>query len=190
MNNKKNASLIKLSREIHRVIAAWLFILFLLIPATGIILGWKKNTGDFILPRSYRGSSTSTEEWMSFDTLKIVAFQALHDFTGENLSTRLDRIDARPSRGMVKFVFEDHYWEVQLDAATAEILHIAKRRSDIIENIHDGSILDKVFNIEEGIFKIIYTSLVGLSLFSLAITGFWLWYGPKIIKKNKRKEKL
>ncbi|HDZ41665.1 MAG TPA: PepSY domain-containing protein [Bacteroidetes bacterium] len=185
MDNKKNASIIKTSRQIHRVLAAGLFILFLLIPATGIILGWKKNTGNLILPRSYEGITTNTAEWLSYDTLKIVAFEALLDYTGKNVSTELDRIDARPSKGMVKFVFTDHYWEVQLDAATAEILNISKRRSDIVENIHDGSILDNIFNTGDGLFKIIYTSLAGLALLILAITGFWLWYGPKLIKKNK-----
>ncbi|MDT8401503.1 MAG: PepSY domain-containing protein [Bacteroidales bacterium] len=188
MNNRQNASIIKTSRKIHRVIAAGLFILFLLIPVTGIILGWKKNTGDIILPRSYEGSTTNTAEWLSYDTLEMVACKALLDYAGKNISTDLDRIDARPSKGMVKFIFTDHYWEVQLDAATAEILNISKRRSDIIENIHDGSILDKIFRTEEGVFKILYTSLVGLSLLALAITGFWLWYGPKLMKMNKRND--
>ena len=187
MNNKNNASLIRTSRKIHRFIAAALFLLFIIIPITGLLLGWKKNTGEILLPVSHAGTTSNTEEWLSYDTLKNVALNALRDYAGENISTELDRIDARPSIGMVKYVFKDHYWEVQLDAATAGILSVSKRRSDIIENIHDGSIMDKVFKTENGIFKIIYTSLIGSTLLILALTGFWLWYGPRMIRKNKNK---
>jgi len=189
MNNKNNASLVRTSRKVHRFIATALFLLFLLIPVTGLMLGWKKNTGEILLPVSHEGTTSNTEEWLSYDTLKNVALKALRDYAGEDISTELDRIDARPSAGMVKYVFKDHYWEVQLDAANANILSVSKRRSDIVENIHDGSILDKAFKTERGIFKIIYTSLIGLALLTLAVTGFWLWYGPRLIRKNKKKDR-
>lgn len=185
MNTKNKASLIRTARKIHRVLAASLFILFLLVPSTGILLGWKKNSGDLLLPRSYEGTTTKTGQWLSFDSLKIVAFKSLHDSLGAGISTELERIDARPSKGMVKFVFKDHYWEVQLDASTAELLNVSKRRSDIIENIHDGSILDHLFKTRDGFFKVVYTSIIGLTLLTLSITGFCLWYGPKIIRKGK-----
>ncbi len=179
------ASLIRTARKIHRVLAASLFIFFLLVPLTGLLLGWKKNSGDLLLPRSYAGTTTETGQWLSYDSLKVVAFKTLHDSLGRGISTELERIDARPPQGMVKFVFKDHYWEIQLDASTSEVLNVSKRRSDIIENIHDGSILDHLFKTRDGFFKLVYTSIIGLTLLTLAITGFCLWYGPKTIRKRK-----
>lgn len=188
MNIKQQASLIRTSRKIHRSLAVGLFILFLIISVTGILLGWKKNV-DTLLPGAHTGTSTNTADWLSFDRLKAVAFKALSDSAGIDISTGLDRIDARPYAGMVKFVFRDHYWEVQLDAATAEVLNVSQRKSDIIENIHDGSIIDYAFNTSNGVFKLTYTSIVGLALLAFTLTGFWLWYGPKLMKRQKIRRK-
>ncbi len=187
MNNKQTAKLLKISKKLHRILAASLFVVFLIISMTGLLLGWKKNSNELIMPKSYKGTSTDLSEWLSYDSLKTVAFKALSDSAGPGVSYNLDRIDARPSKGMVKFLFTDHYWEVQVDAATADILHVAKRKSDFIENIHDGSILDHIFRTREGYFKLVYTSVAGLSLLIFTLTGFWLWYGPKKIKRNKKK---
>lgn len=88
---------------------------------------------------------------------------------------------------MVKFVFIDHYWGIQLDGATGKLLHIERRNSDILENIHDGSILDYYFGTTGEQFKLVYTSIMGLALLTFTITGFWLWYGPKVLRiKNKK----
>ena len=93
-------------------------------------------------------------------------------------------IDIRKDKGMVKFVFVDHFLGVQLDGATGRLLHIEQRRSDIIENIHDGSILDYYFQTKGEPIKLAYTSIMGFALLTFTITGFWLWYGPKRMRKN------
>jgi hypothetical protein len=98
----------------------------------------------------------------------------------------LDRIDSRPSKGVVKFVFKEHYWGVQLDGATGKVLSVSPRRADVIENIHDGSILDVVFKTNSNILKLIYSSVMSISLLLFTVTGFWLWYGPKRMRKSKR----
>ncbi|HRG29174.1 MAG TPA: hypothetical protein PLJ00_14850, partial [Chitinophagales bacterium] len=67
---------------------------------------------------------------------------------------------------------------------TGKLLSIERRRSDFIEKVHDGSILDEVFNTSNGQIKLIYTSIMGLALLIFTITGFWLWYGPKRMRKN------
>ena len=43
---------------------------------------------------------------------------------------------------MVKFVFVEGYWGVQLDCTTGELLHLERRPADFIENLHDGSFFD------------------------------------------------
>lgn len=86
---------------------------------------------------------------------------------------------------MLKFIFKDHPWSIQLDGATGKVLNIGQRRSDWIENIHDGSIVDDFFGIEGKLFKLVYSSVMGLALLGFTVTGFWLWYGPKRMRKKK-----
>ncbi len=75
------------------------------------------------------------------DSLHQKACYVLQDSISSTISLELERIDLRKNNGMVKFVFENHYWEVQLDGTTGELLQLSIRQSDVIENIHDGSFL-------------------------------------------------
>ena len=88
---------------------------------------------------------------------------------------------------MVKFVFDNHYWGIQIDGLNGKVLAITKRRSDFFENVHDGSILDIIFGTKGEIIKLIYTSIMGTSLIIFVITGLWLWVGPKILKRSRSK---
>lgn len=182
---RKQARLLRVSRKIHRTTGVILFILFFIISVSGILLGWKKNSNGIILPASEKGISSDLQNWLPFDTLQIIAFKALQDSVDQHIDLDIQRIDARPEKGIVKFIFDNHYRGVQLDGTTGEVLAVTKRRSDLIENIHDGSVLKNIFKTESEIPKLVYTSIMGLALLTFTITGFWLWYGPKRMKKNK-----
>lgn len=186
MNTKQHAHILRIVRKIHRTTGAALFVLFLFVSITGLLLGWKKHSGGYILPKSHKGISTDLKDWLSYDTLHTLACQYLHDSVSPHLSLELERIDARPDKGMVKFVFIEGFWGIQLDGATGKLLHIERRRSDFIENIHDGSILDYFFKTDDEQLKLIYTSVTGTALFTFTITGFWLWYGPKRLRRGRR----
>ena len=149
------------------------------------MLGWKKHSGGLILPKTEKGTSPDLKTWLSYDSLHTLARKALLENFNDERSARLDRIDARPDKGIVKFVFKDHFTEIQLDGATGKVLAVNQRTSDIIEQIHDGSILDFLFDTSNGQIKLIYTTLLGSGLFLLSFTGFWLWYNPKRIRKQK-----
>ena|SRR5690554_230977 len=185
-NKRQNkAKLLRTFRKIHRTTGAFLFVFFLFISITGLLLGWKKHSGGLILPKSYKGTSTDLKDWLPLDSLHLNACKILHDSVSADLSLELERIDVRKDKGMVKFVFIDHFWGIQLDGATGELLHIERRRSDFIENIHDGSILDYYFGTTGEQIKLVYTSIMGLALLTFTITGFWLWYGPKRMRKKR-----
>ena len=184
MNTQKQAKRIRSFRYLHRKIAIFLFVFFFIISITGLLLGWKKITG--LLAPTQKGISTNAATWLTIDSLQKLAAQYLNDSVDNRLSVELDRIDIRPSKGIVKFVFIDHYWGLQIDCTSGKLLHIEKRNSDFIEDIHDGTILDKVFGTGEKS-MLGYTTIMGLSLFLLTVTGFWLWYGPKRLRKNKKK---
>lgn len=186
MKRKKQASILRSVRKIHRTLGISLFALFLVVSLSGLLLGWKKNSGGYILPKTHRGTTTELSQWLSINILQQIAQKTLLDSVNSNLSTQLNRIDARPSKGMVKFIFQDHHWSVQLDGATGQVLNIGRRRSDWIENVHDGSILDDFFGTSSSVFKLIYSSVMGVSLLGFTVTGFWLWYGPKRMRKNRK----
>ncbi|MBS3738535.1 PepSY-associated TM helix domain-containing protein [Mesohalobacter halotolerans] len=173
------------TRKIHRWLGASLFVLFLIVSLSGVFLGWKKNSSGYILPKTQTGTTTDVAQWLSLDSLQSIAHKTLKDSINSELSIELSRIDARPEKGILKFVFENHYWSIQLDGATGEVLNIGQRRSDWIENVHDGSIVDGFLG-TNGIFILLYTSLMGLALLGFTVTGFWLWYGPKHMRKTNR----
>ncbi len=181
----KQAQTLRIFRKIHRLTGAALFIFFFFVSITALLLGWKKHSNGVLLPETYVGSSTDLKQWLPLDSLHIKAIAVLHDSVSPSLSTKLDRIDVRKGKGTVKFVFDEHFWGIQLDGATGEVLHVDKRYSDVIENIHDGSILDKYFNTSDGQIKVVYTSIMAIALLIFTVTGFWLWYGPKRMRKSK-----
>lgn len=186
---KKQAKLLRTFRKIHRTTGAFLFIFFFIIASTGLMLGWKKHSGGLILPKSYTGVSNDLKTWLPIDSLHTIACTILHDSVSSNLSLELERIDIRKDKGMVKFVFLDHFKGIQLDGTTGKLLAIENRRSDIVENIHDGSILDYLFGTNGEQIKLIYTTIMGLALLTFTITGFWLWYGPKRMKSKSLHKK-
>ena len=185
---KSQARLLRIFRKVHRWSAISLFVFFFILSLSGLLLGWKKHSGGVILPKTYTGTSTKFEEWLPLDSLSTIAGEALIIHVGKELSLTLDRMDIRQEKGVAKFVYSDHYWGVQVDGATGEILHIGKRNSDMFENIHDGSILDRLLGTSNGQIKLVYSTLMGISLLSFTITGFWLWYGPKRMKQAVRNQ--
>ena len=170
-------------RKVHRTTVALLFVFFFFVSVSGLLLGWEKNSGGLIMARSYKGTSTDLKDWLPVDSLHKKAVKIFRDSISNTLSLDLDRIDIRQDKGMVKFIFIDGFWGIQLDGATGDLLHIERRRSDFIEKIHDGSVLDYYFN-TNGEIKLLYTTIMGVALLIFTITGFWLWYGPKRMRRK------
>ena len=164
-------------RKIHKWIGLVLALFLLLSAITGILLGWKK---DIVLlqPPTQKGVNQSLENYQSVEALAKASLAAVDSLglTADNF----DRIEYRPSKGIAKVIFDSGSWEVQVDATNLEILSVAKRHSDWIEHIHDGSIVSDFF-------KLISMNILGIGLVFLIVTGLWLWYGPKRIRNIKAK---
>jgi hypothetical protein len=147
-----------------------------------LLLGWKKNSGGLLLAETQKGTSSDFSKWLPLEVLYKKAEDIIKDsVTTHNIS--LDRVDVRKEKGVVKFIYGDYYG-LQLDGATGQLLEFGKRQSDFIENIHDGSVLDTYFNTSGSPIKVIYTTVMGIALLLFTITGFWLWYGPKRMRKT------
>jgi uncharacterized iron-regulated membrane protein len=183
-DTKKQAKLVRAFRWLHRKIAIPLLIFFFIISLTGLLLGLKKNTG--LLAPTKKGASANLADWLSMDSLHKAAVAAFRDSISSTESPALDRIDVRPDKGIAKFTFKENYWGVQLDCTTGKVLLIEKRHSDLIEDIHDGSIVDSLMGTNAEQVKVGYTTVMGLSLLLLVVSGFWLWYGPKRMRNSKR----
>ncbi len=182
---KQQAKILRQFRSVHRAMGAVLFIFFFVISVSGLLLGIKKNSGDLLHPKTQKGTTSDLTQWLPLEDLKEKAFKVLHDSVSPDLSTKLDRIDVRNEKGIVKFIFDGHFYGIQLDGASGEVLSIGKRRSDVIENIHDGSILDTYLG-TGGYIKLVYTVVMSIALLLFTITGFWLWYGPKQMRKGRK----
>lgn len=182
---KQQAKILRWFRKVHRITGASLFLLFFVVSITGLLLGWKKDSRGFLMAKDIRGTSSDLTQWLTLDVLHQQAITSLREKLGEDYDTTLNRIDVRHEKGLVKFIFDQHYTAIHLDGATGTLLQIEKRRADFIENLHDGSYVDKVFNIPGDLFKLIYTTVVGMALLLFTITGFWLWYGPIRMRKNQ-----
>ncbi|MCB8963965.1 MAG: PepSY domain-containing protein [Bacteroidales bacterium] len=184
---ENQAKLIRLFRKIHRISASLLFVFFFIIAITGLLLGIKKHSGEVIQAKSHQGTSTELSNWLPLDSLHKNACKIFRDSISQTLPLKLDRIDVQKDKGMVKFIFAEGFWGIQIDGATGKLLHIERRRSDFIEKVHDGSILDYYLNTSNNQIKLIYTTIMGIALLLFTVTGFWLWFGPKKIMKNKHK---
>jgi uncharacterized iron-regulated membrane protein len=183
-DTKKQARWIRAFRWLHRKIAIPLFVFFFVISLTGLLLGLKKNTG--MLAPTHKGVSADLSGWLSMDSLHKIALGVYRDSIAPGQEGELDRIDVRPDKGMAKFTFKGGYHGVQLDCTTGKLLLVEERHSDFIEDLHDGSILDNLFGTPGEEIKVVYTTILGVSLLLLVISGFWLWYGPKRIRREKR----
>ena len=161
----------------------FLFLFFFIISITGVLLGLKKHSNNLISPKNYQGTTSHLAQWLTLDRLHHISNSYAIDSIASNMPLQLDKIEVKMNKGMIKFVYSHNYWGIQLDGATGKLLHIGQRRADVIENIHDGSILDNCFK-TNGYIKLIYTATTGIALFLFSASGFWLWYGPKRMRKN------
>lgn len=183
-HRQHQARILRIFRKVHRTTGALLFIFFFFVSVTGLLLGWKKNSGGYLLAKTHNGTSTDFKDWLPLDSLHARATQIFRDSISKDAPSTVDRVDVRKDKGMVKFTFLHHYWGVQLDGATGELLHLERRRADFVEHLHDASFFDAYFGFSSQPIKLIYTTVMGVALLIFTITGFWLWYGPKLMRKN------
>lgn len=170
----------RLFRKIHKWGAVITALPVLVIIATGILLQFKKDAA-WIQPPVVEGHGGDPS--VSFGCiLKAVRSVPEAQIAGWE---DIDRLDVRPGKGMVK-VRSRSGWEVQVDTATGEILQSARRRSDLIEDIHDGSFF-------AGFSKHWIFLPAAVLLFGLWGTGLYIFFAPSIsrlfgMQKNRKTE--
>lgn len=179
-SNKKINSLrdmLRDYRKYHRFLGLFLAVFLIISSLTGLLLGWKKNI-DLLQPPTQNRLSEESFLWISISDMSAIAAAALDSAQGLG-DNSIDRLEVRPEKGVVKVLFTQGYWEVQLEGSTGEVLSVARRHSDWIEKVHDGSI------ISDG-FKLVSMNVLGLGILILTASGFILWYFPKRMRVLKK----
>ncbi|MBC3847174.1 PepSY domain-containing protein [Winogradskyella echinorum] len=166
-------------RKLHRAIAIPLVVFMFLLGATGLLLTWKDQLQ---FKPSTQTINANNRVLISLDKIKSNAIAYIDSL---NLSSEINRIDYRPSKGVAKVRFENHFTELQVDCYTGKIISEKTRTADVIEMIHDGSIIDFLFKNQSTPVKFMYSTITSLGLMLLSFSGFWLWIKPKQIKKLK-----
>lgn len=163
----------KANRLIHKWVSIVIAIPLLVIFVTGILLLTKKEFA-FIQPPTAKGEgaipSISFHQVLSIaNTVELAQINGWDD---------IDRLDVRPSKGVIKIRSLNRV-EIQIDSRTGDILHVAKRRSDFIESIHDGTFFEKSANLWL-MLPVAITALV------MSITGIIMFFIPYLKKKKRR----
>lgn len=175
MSKSPLVNILRKFRSIHKFVGILLALFLTIVAVSGVILGWKKDVA-LLQPVAIDGSSSNLDEWVSLNEIALSTQRAIDSLGLQENS--IDRMDVRPDKGMIKVLLSEGYWEVQVDGKTGKVLSVAKRHADWIEHLHDGSLISDTF-------KVGYTNIIGLGLLTLAISGLWLWYGPKVIRRSK-----
>ncbi|WP_426358159.1 PepSY domain-containing protein [Pseudocolwellia sp. HL-MZ19] len=163
----------KVNRSTHKWASIIVAIPVLIIIVTGILLLIKKEFS-YLQPASQSGVSNVPS--IPFDVILQQA-KSVEEAQVESWDS-IDRLDVRPSKGIIK-IRTNSQWEIQLDSETAEILHVAYRRSDTIEQIHDGTYWQKNANL--------WLSLpVAITLLLISLTGLFLFFYPYYKRFQKR----
>ena len=159
------------NRRLHRWGAIAVALPFLCVIVTGLLLQLKKQI-PWVQPAEQRGTEAAIT--LSLPTILQIASTVPH--AGISEWAHVDRIDVRPSKGILKVVGTSR-WELQLDLGTGQVLQTAYRRSDLIESLHDGSFFhDKV--------KLFVFFPVAVVVLGLWITGIYLWLLPYMARRE------
>ena len=162
------------TRKIHRLGALLVSIPFLIVIITGLLLQLKKEV-EWIQP---------TTEEVAIDTLSI-KFSDILSISQGVLEAQIkdwsdiDRLDVRPDKGIVK-VRAKNRWEIQIDLERGTILKTAYRRSDIIEQLHDGS----WFHDAAKLWVFLPSGVIVLILW---LSGMYLFFVPILFKRSRRR---
>ena len=168
-------------RVYHRRIGCIFLIFFLIISVTGILLALKDVL--HLKPEIVNTDSPNDSTWISLKEIDSISKDYIYNKL--ELDTVIDRIDIRPTKGVAKVLFSNHFTELQIDVSSGKILSVSSRVDTIIEKIHDGSIID-YFITKSNISKITYSSLLSIGLIFMSISGVFLWYLPKKLKSRKQ----
>lgn len=160
-----------LNRKIHYWLSLAAALPVLVMTVSGLLLHLKKDVA-WIQPPERRGAASAPT--LPLDSA-LAACRTVPE-AGVAGWDDVQRIDVRPSRGMMKVIAKSG-WEIQVDAATGAVLQAAYRRSDLLEGLHDGSYF------HDGVKRWIFLP-AGVALLVLWVTGILLFLQPRLRRRG------
>ncbi len=160
----------RLNRKIHTWGSIIVALPLLIVLLSGVVLMVKKEF-TWIQPATMKGVAKTPE--LTFP--KILEIASTVPEAGISDWKHIDRLDVRPKKGVVK-VRAKNKWEIQIDNKNGEILQVMYRRSDLFEELHDGSYFDA---------KMWLFLPASIGLVIVWITGVYLFIVPRVGKKKK-----
>ncbi len=169
----------KLIRDIHHWGSPILMLPLGVMIIAGLFLMLKKDV-DWIQPPTQRSEIAAAG---APDTSLAALYDAAAAIPELEVTAwdQFDRIDVRSDRGVVKFIAPNR-WEAQIDLVTLEVLSLEYRRSDLIEQIHDGSFF------ADWVKTYIFLP-AGVILLFLWLTGIWMFFEPYVKRAQRRKRR-
>lgn len=164
-----------LSRRLHRWGALAIALPFLVVVSSGLLLQVKKQV-PWVQPREHKTPVVTPA--VGWDVI-LAAAQAMPE-AGVTGWHDIDRVDVRPGKGILKVVTHSR-WEAQLALADGAVLQVAYRRSDLIEQFHDGSWFGDLA-------KLWIFLPSGAVVFGLWLTGLYLWLLPWLTKRKRARQ--
>lgn len=163
-----------LSRRLHRWGSIGVGLPFLIVIVSGLLLQVKKQV-PWVQPAEQR--TPVSVPGMSWETI-LAAAQSVPQAEVKEWKD-IDRVDVRPGKGLVKVITKTR-WELQLAMEDGRILQTAYRRSDLIEELHDGS----WFGDPAKLWIFLPSAIVVLGLW---ITGIYLFFLPMLTKRKRKR---
>jgi uncharacterized iron-regulated membrane protein len=176
-------SLLQQFRNLHKKFASILFVFFFLIGLTGSLLSFKSAFTKVIFENKEISDESKLSAILPLDSLETIATSTLNEKANTKFK-KSEKVEIKISKGTIMFYYKDAY-SIQLNGASGAPILIEKKFGGIIQDIHDGAILDSLVTNKSSLSKKVYSIIMGLSLLLLTITGTYMWYKPKMIKKNR-----
>lgn len=161
--------------ELHKWIGILLSLILINTSVTGLLLLEKKQY-EWIQPATRKGQEGTPADLISMQRVLASVFDCNHpDFKDIEA---IDRVDFRPDKRVHKVRSKTHHAEIQVDAITGKVLNVSSRPCDLLEQLHDGSWFGPWMH-----GKIM--PAVALANIVLALSGLYLWLGPKLGRKKR-----
>lgn len=161
---------------LHRWIGVTAGLVLLLTAATGFLLLVKKDYA-WLQPPTVAGEPGPAAALRPLSEVYAAVFAlGLPEFRSEE---DIARIDFRPAKRVHKVISVHDHTEVQVCATTLRTSGPNPRRSDWLEQVHDGSFFGEVVHVW-------LMPAVAVSLLYLGVSGYVMWLWPKLLRRRKR----
>jgi len=167
-----------LNRRLHYWGSALIAIPLLVVTGSGIVLQLKKHWS-WVQPVEHRGREKAPHIELTDILTALKTYQ--HPEVKVAGWEDVRRLDVRPDRGVAKATLMND-WEVQIDTTDGRVMQVAYRRSDWLEALHDGSIVNETYKM----WIVLPSAIVLLFLWG---SGMWMWLWPFLNRRRVKARK-